>query len=154
MNRAILGSILVAVIGGFGLSQATKPNLSGTWERVAIGGAGNPGSESMMITHNEPHIYVLYRIKDDAGVRTLDLKGMTDGRLHPQEVEGQPAVFMAWWDGQSLILDIQREAGYGYTHNRRKIAVSSDSKTFSVERTQYLQDGTLRGTGTERWEKK
>lgn len=154
MNRTILASILAVASGGFGLFQAPRPNLSGTWERVAIGGAGNPGSESMMITHHEPHIYVLYRIKDDAGVRTLDLKGMIDGKLHTQEVDGQPAVLMAWWDGQSLVLDIRREAGYGYTHNRRKMAVSSDGKAFTVERTQYLQDGTVRGTGTERWEKK
>ena len=154
MKRKIIVAGLVAALVCVTFAQTTKPNLTGTWERVALGGAGNPGTESMMIAHNEPYIYILYRIKDEAGVRTLDLKGMTDGKLHPQEVDGQPAMLMVWWEGSNLILDIRREASYGYTHNRRKMTFSPDGKTITVERTQYLKEGTLRGTGTEKWEKK
>lgn len=154
MNRKIIVASLVAAIACVTFAQTTKPNLTGTWERVALGGAGNPGTESMMIAHNEPYIYILYRIKDEAGVRTLDLKGMTDGKLHPQEVDGQPALMMVWWEGPNLILDIRREASYGYTHNRRKMTFSPDGKAITVERTQYLKEGILRGTGTEKWEKK
>ena len=154
MNRKIMLTVLVAVIACVTFAQTTKLNLTGTWERLSVGGYGNPGTETMMIVHNEPYIYLLYRIKDGAGERTLDLKGMTDGKLHPQEVEGQPAMLMVWWEGSNLILDIRREASYGYTHNRRKMTFSPDGKTITVERTQYLKEGTLRGTGTEKWEKK
>ena len=108
----------------------------------------------MMIVHNEPYIYLLYRIKDGSGERTLDLKGMTDGKPHVQEIEGQPATLIAQWEGQNFILDIKRERDNGYVHNRRKMMFSPDGKVMTVERTQYSKEGTLRGTGTEKWEKK
>lgn len=154
MSANIIAGILITLLAGATVTQSTRPILTGTWERVALGGSGNPGSESMTILHNEPYVYLLYRIKDDAGVRTLDLKGMTDARLHPQEVDGQPAILTVWWEGSNLVLDIQREASYGYTHNRRKLTVSPDGKTMTAERTQFLQDGSVRGSGTEKWEKR
>ncbi|HEX4946872.1 MAG TPA: hypothetical protein VFZ34_09420 [Blastocatellia bacterium] len=154
MHRKTIVALFVTVIACVTFAQTTKPNLTGTWERVALEGSGNPGTESMLIVHNEPYFYLLYRIKDEAGARTLDLKGMTDGKMHPQEVDGQPAMLMLWWEGQHLMLDIKRQASYGYTHNRRKLTFSPDGKTFTVERSQHLQDGTLRGSGTEKWEKK
>lgn len=154
MKRKILVAMLVAAIACVGFAQATKLNLSGTWERVALGGYGNPGTETMTFFHNEPYIYLLYRIKDGAGERTLDLKGKIDGKPHAQEVEGESATLMAQWEGQNLILDIKRDRTNGYVHNRRKITFSTDGKAMTVERTQYSKEGTLRGTGTEKWEKK
>lgn len=47
MKRKILVAMLVAAIACVGFAQATKLNLSGTWERVALGGYGNPGTETM-----------------------------------------------------------------------------------------------------------
>lgn len=146
--------VFVAAIACITFAQTTKLNISGTWERVALDGYGNPGTETMMIVHNEPYIYLLYRIKDGAGERTLDLKGMIDGKPHAQEVEGQPATLMAQWEGQNFILDIKRDRSNGYVHNRRKITFSTDGKVMTVERTQYSKEGALRGSGTEKWERK
>lgn len=120
-----------------------------------MSGAGNPGKEAMTIVHTEPYLYLLYRIKDGAGERTLDLKGIIDGKSHKQETEGQPATVMAQWEGPELILDIEREASFGYSHTRRKIKISTDGKALTTERTWYTKEGALRKeTGTEKWEKK
>lgn len=157
MNRKIMFAVLtmlIAVATGVMFAQNKKLNLSGTWERVALGGYGNPGTETMMIVHHDPYIYLIYRIKDGAGERTLDLKGMIDGKPHPQEVEGQPATLLAQWEGESFILDIKRERSNGYVHNRRKITFSADGKVMTAERTQYSKEGTLRGSGSEKWERK
>ncbi len=154
MNRKVLVAIFMVAIATINFAQPTKPNLNGTWERVLVGGYGNPGTETMLFVHNEPYLYLLYRIKDGAGERTLDLKGMTDGKPHTQEIEGQPATLIAQWEGQNFILDIKRERPTGYVHNRRKITFANDGKVMTVERTQYSKEGTLLGTGTEKWEKK
>jgi hypothetical protein len=135
-------------------AQANKPNLTGTWERAAIGGSGNPGTETMTLVHHEPHLYLLYRINDRGGERTLDLKGMIDGKPHEQQIEGRPATLTAQWQGQDLVLEIKRESSLGYTHVRRKMTFSNDGKVMTTERTYYSKDGALQGTGTERWEKK
>ena len=154
MKRKIMAAVFVAAIACVAFAQTAKLNLSGTWERLSVGGYGNPGTETMMFVHNEPYLYLLYRIKDGAGERTLDLKGKVDGKPHTQEIEGQPATLTVQWEGQNFILDIKRETGTGYVHNRRKMTFSPDGKVITVERTQYSKEGTLRGTGTEKWEKK
>lgn len=154
MNRKLMAAIFMAAIVCVTSAQPAKLNLSGTWERLSAGGYVNPGTETMMFVHHEPYLYLLYRIKDAAGERTLDLKGMTDGKPHPQEIEGQPATLIAQWEGKNFILDIKRERPTGYVHNRRKITFSNDGKMMTVERTQYSKEGTLLGTGTEKWEKK
>ena len=154
MKRKVIIVGLVAAITCLAFAQTTKLNLTGTWERLAVGGYGNPGTETMMIVHNEPYLYLLYRIKDGAGERTLDLKGMIDGKPHEQKIEGQAATLIAQWEGKIFILDIKRERSNGYVHNRRKMTFSTDGKVMTVERTQYSKEGTLQGTGTEKWERK
>lgn len=157
MNRKIIFAVLAVLMVTFtvlAVAQTKKLDISGTWTRVALGGYGNPGTETMMLVHNDPYLYLIYRIKDGAGERTLDLKGMIDSKPHPQEVEGQPATLLAQWEGESFILDIKRERSIGYVHNRRKITFSADGKVMTVERTQYSKEGTLRGSGTEKWERK
>lgn len=121
MNRTSAAVLFVALAVCVAFNQTTKPNITGTWERVAMTGAGNPGAEFMTIAHTEPYFYLLYRIKDGAGERVLDLKGIIDGKPHKQETEGRPATLTAYWEGQSLILDIEREASFGYSHTRRKM---------------------------------
>lgn len=155
MYGTVISAVIVIVFACVPFAQTTKLNISGTWERVAMTGAGNPGTEVMIIVHHEPHLYLLYRIKDAAGERALGLKGITDGKPHRQELEGRAATLIAQWEGQHLILDIEREASFGYSHTRRKMMFSADSKVMTTERTWYTKEGTLRKeTGTEKWERK
>lgn len=155
MKSKIMVVLFVVTIVCLAMGQPQKPNISGTWERVAMSGAGNPGKETMTFFHDEPYLYLLYRIKDGNGERTLDFKGIIDDKPHKQETEGRPATMILRWEGQALVLDIEREASFGYSHTRRKMTVSSDGKTLVAERTWYTKEGTLRNEkGTEKWERK
>jgi hypothetical protein len=155
MNRIIIVAVFVTAIVCIAIGQPKKTNLSGTWERVAMSGAGNPGTERLTFFHDEPYLYLLYRIKDGAGERVLDLKGIIDGKPHKQETEGRPATMVAQWEGQSLVLDIEREASFGYSHTRRKMTFSTDGKVMTTERSWYSKEGTRRPeTGSEKWKKK
>ena len=154
MTRRVVTLVLAATITGIAVAQSEKPNLTGKWQRVATGGDTNAGTEVLTISHNDPYIYLLYRINDAEGERTLDLKGRIDGTPHEQEVEGRPATLIAQWKGQKLLLEIKREASFGYVHVGRVMTISNDGKVITVERTSYSKEGTEQGSGTERWEKK
>ncbi|MFN0111759.1 MAG: hypothetical protein ACKVZH_23115 [Blastocatellia bacterium] len=154
MNRKLTAVVFTVAIACLTFAQPKKLNLTGAWERVGSSGAVNTGTEKMTIVHNEPYIYLLYRVKDGAGERTLDLKGMLDGKPHTQEIEGRPATMLTQWEGANLILEIKREASFGYAHTRRKLTFSTDGKTMTAERTGYSKEGTLLGAGTEKWERK
>ncbi len=154
MNQKLAAVVFTVIIACITFAQPKKLNLTDTWERVGSSGAVNTGTEKMMIVHNEPYIYLLYRIKDEVGERTLDLKGMLDGKPHTQEIDGRPATLLTQWEGANLILEIKREASFGYAHTRRKITFSTDGKGMTVERTGYSKEGTLQSTGTEKWERK
>jgi hypothetical protein len=152
MKRRTFTAILVVAIACITFAQPKKSNLTGSWKRVNISGAGNRGTEVMTFFHDEPYIYLLYRINDFAGERAIDLKGIINGKPHKQEVEGRPATFTVQWEGQNLILEIEREASFGYAHSKRKLIFSEDGKTMTAERTDYQKDGKT-GTSTEKWEK-
>lgn len=155
MKSKIIAVLFVTILVWIVLGQPNKPNISGRWERVSMSGAGNPGTEMMTFFHDEPYLYLLYRIKDGAGERTLDFKGIIDGKPHKQETEGRSATMTLQWEGPSLILDVEREASFGYSHTRRKMTFSPDGKGMTTERTWYTKEGTLRPEkGTEKWERK
>ena len=53
------------------------------------------------------------------------------------------------------LLDVEREASFGYSYTRRKMTFSPDGKGMTTERTWYTKEGTLRPEkGTEKWERK
>lgn len=155
MKQKMIVVVFVVALACIAFGQPKKTNLTGTWERVSMSGAGNPGTETMTFFHEEPYLYLLYRIKDKAGERTLDFKGVIDGKPQTQETEGRSATVTVQWEGQHLILDIKREASFGFSHSRRKLMFSADGKAMTTERTWYTKEGTLRNErGTEKWEKK
>src|SRR5262249_33844089 len=154
MKRKIIAAALIIALACTTFAQPTKLNLTGTWERVALGESVNRGTEVMILVHHEPYIYILYRIKDARGERTLDLKGMIDGKPHAQESDGRQATLITRWEGENLILEIKRESPLGYTHVRRKIIFSNEGKVMTTERTYYSKEGKLEGQETEKWEKK
>lgn len=155
MKRIAFSIILflaIPIIACLTFAQPTKPNLTGSWKRVTISGAGNRGTEVMTFFHDEPYLYLLYRINDGLGKRALDLKGIIDGKPHTQEIDGRPATLLVQWEGPNLILEIKREASFGYAHSRRKLIFSNDGKALTAERTDYTKEGAS-GTSTEKWER-
>jgi hypothetical protein len=143
--RQILLFVAMALASSPSSSQA-RPDFSGTWKLKATS-----VSEVHIIEHKEPDIHLLMKIEDEGGKRSLDVRGKIDGKEHKQVVQGAPATFIAWWEGESLVLDLRRETPVGILHNVRKLKLSKDGKEMTTERTKYLP--TPKRTWTETWTK-
>jgi hypothetical protein len=124
-----------------------KPNFSGVWKLQST-----QITEVLKIEHQEPKIHMIYDIEDEAGKRTLDLKVMTDGKEHKQEVQGLPATLIAKWEGDALIFEIKRQAPFGPVHNRRTMKLSKD-KVITAERINFSPDSVEESRSTETWHK-
>jgi hypothetical protein len=74
----ILASVIIG-LWGVQSSPGTKPDFSGTWKLKS-----DDVSEVYTIEHREPAIRLIMRIEDGLGKRTLDMKGVIDGREHKQ----------------------------------------------------------------------
>jgi len=91
------------------------------------------------------------KIEDSLGKRTLDVKGVIDGREHKQIVDGSPTTFIAKWNDDRLIWETKRETTVGVLHNRRTMRLAKDGKVITAERTRILPEPEE--TWTEVWEK-
>jgi hypothetical protein len=125
-----------------------KANFSGVWKLQST-----QITEVLKIEHQEPKIHMIYDIEDEAGKRTLDLKVMTDGKEHKQEVQGLPAFLIAKWEGDALIFEIKRQAPFGPVHNRRTMKLSKDDKVITAERINFSPDSVEESRSTEIWHK-
>src|SRR5215472_15689725 len=113
----------------------TKPDFSGTWKLK-----NESVSEIYTIEHQEPNIRLIMKIEDGLGKRTLDVKGIIDGKEHKQIVNGSPATFVAKWNDDVLTWETKRETEYGVMHNRRTMKLSKDGKVITAERTRILPE--------------
>jgi hypothetical protein len=147
MNRILAITALTLAVSPHVLCQA-KPNFSGVWKLQS-----DQVTEILKIDHQEPNIRMIYDIEDDAGKRTLDLRVMTDGKEHKQEVQGLPATLIAKWEGDALIFEINRQAPFGPVHNRRTMKLSKDGKIITAERINFSPDAQEISRSTETWQK-
>lgn|SRR5262245_57596545 len=147
MKRTLGIAALTVAVSPLALSQG-KPDFSGMWKLQST-----QVTEVLKIEHQEPKIHMIYDIEDEAGKRTLDLKVMTDGKEHKQEVQGLPATLIAKWEGDALILEIKRQAPFGPIHNRRTMKLSKDGKVITAERINFSPDSAEESRSTETWHK-
>jgi len=147
MKRILVITALTLAVSALVLSQA-KPNFSGVWKLQST-----QVREVLKIEHQEPSIHLIYDIEDNAGKRTLDLRVMTDGKEHKQEVQGLPATLIAKWEGDALILEIKRQASFGLVHNRRTMKLSNDGKIITAERINFSPDAEEISKWTETWQR-
>jgi hypothetical protein len=134
MKRILAITILTVAISSLVLSQ-TKPNFSGTWKLRADG-----FSEVYTFEHQEPRLRVIMNIDDSLGKRTLDVKGVIDGKEHKQTLYGAPATFIAKWEGDALTWEVRRETPAGPLHNRRTMTLSKDGKVITADRIKLLPE--------------
>jgi hypothetical protein len=145
MKRILAITILTLAISSLVPSQ-TKPNFSGTWKlRVT------EISEVYTFEHQEPKLRVIMNIEDNLGKRTLDVKGVIDGKEHKQTLNGSPATFIAKWEGEALTWELRRESPVGVLHNRRTMTLSKDGKVITADRIRLLPEPEERWTET--WDK-
>ena len=148
MKRIFALMALVFISLSLSILGNAKPKFTGVWKLDP-----NLGKESMKIDHKEPNFHIIHDVDDQNGKRTIDFTVKTDGKEHKQQIQGLPAVFIAKWDGNVLMLESKRERSFGPVHIRRSLSLSKDGKTLSGQRTNYNPDGTVQFTRTENWQK-
>lgn len=145
----ILCSVIASILAISALeSSQAKPNYSGVWKLESA-----KRIEILTIDHQEPMFNLKYKIEDNLGKRSFELKANTDGKEYEQNVLGSPATFVAKWDGNNLAIELKRIASYGPVHNRRILKLSEDGQTITTEKIDYSPDAKERYRDPETWKK-
>ena len=146
LNFSLLASVFIALpllILGY-----AKPNLTGVWIMDP-----KLGKETMKIDHKGATLHIIHDVDDQNGKRTIDFTVKTDGKEYKHQIQDLPAVFIAKWEGDVLMLESKRERSFGAVHIRRWMTFSKDGKTITHKRTNYNPDGSVQFTRTEIWQK-
>src|SRR5262245_18395576 len=131
-------SIVVFILGVSILAPAqTKPDYSGVWKLKSI-----ETTEILTIEHREPTIILKYKIEDQNGSRSFEVKAQIDGKGDKQQNQGSPATFIAKWEGGDLTIELKRNATFGLVNNRRTLKLSKDGKTITTQRIDYSPEAT------------
>jgi len=144
--RPSLWTPLLACLAATCTGAGSKPNFGGTWK---LNNTVPP--EIYVVEHSDSQFRIVMFVDNDAGVRTLDVKGPIDGQPHPQTVNGSPCVFTARWEGDTLYWETRRETRDGVRHNRRFMQLSADGRVVTARRTRVMP--APQETWTETWEK-
>jgi hypothetical protein len=92
-----------------------------------------------------------YRIVDRFGARTLRLKAPLDGTPLEQTVQARHAVVAARLDSDRLVLSIERDAPFGYIHNRRSMQLTADGRRLESYRENLKRSGSPDSAWRETW---
>ena len=118
------------------LSAQARPDLSDVWK---LRSTRARYSEIWTIRQTARDIHIRMDIKDDRlGDRVMEFEAPFDGKEHKQTVIGTPASVTASWDGNSLFLEIKREARPDLLlHTRRRLQLANGGKRLASRTTQY-----------------
>ena len=146
LNFSLMATIFVAL--SLLVLGKTTFNLTGVWVMDP-----KLGKETWKIEHKGNTLHIVHDVDDQNGKRTIDFTVKTDGKEYKHQIQGLPAVFIAKWEGDVLVLESKRERSFGPSHIRRWMTFSKDGKTTTHKRTNYNPDGTEQFTRTEIWQK-
>jgi hypothetical protein len=128
------------------LEAQTKLNVSGTWKMNAEKSKferGGPKAITIKFDQQGSALNESLSIMSDQGERTESFTYTLDGKESLQRVEGEQIKATAAWDGPSLILEFKNDEGFSF---RRKVTVSADGKTMTIDVKQSGPNGTINDT--------
>jgi hypothetical protein len=117
------------------LAQA-RPDLSGVWK---LRSTRARYSEIWTVKQTDRDIRIRMDITDDQlGDRVLDFEAPLDGKEHKQTVIGTPANVTAACEGDTLLLEIKRQAGPGILlDTKRRMRLVGEGQRLESHTTQY-----------------
>src|SRR5271157_4011698 len=120
------------------LAAQSKPNFTGIWKLLD----GAP-PQAMIVVQNEAGLRVSQFIGDRLGM----VGGPIDGQPHAQTLDGHPCDFLARWEGDALLVEIDSP---GQVHVRRLMRLSPSRTSISVECTRIApQPASI----SEKWQR-
>ncbi|HJZ67498.1 MAG TPA: hypothetical protein VKF81_05080 [Blastocatellia bacterium] len=124
----------------------TKPNVSGTWKMNAERSRferGGPKAITIKLDQQGSTLNESLTLTNDQGERTESFTYTLDGKESVLRIEGEQIKATAVWDGASLVLEFKNDEGLSF---RRKITVSADGKTMTIDVKQSNPNGTTNDT--------
>jgi hypothetical protein len=124
----------------------SKTNVSGTWKMNAEKSKfekGGPKAITIKFDQQESTLKESITIANDRGEETHNLTYTLDGKETAQQLEGMSIKASAKWEGEALLLEFKNDDGFSF---RRKITVSADGKTMTMDVKQASPDGTTSDT--------
>ena len=123
-----------------------KPNVSGTWRMNAEKSKFQQGGPKAIVIKFDQQGSTLKEsitITGEQGERTESFTYTLDGKEGTQQIEGEQIKSTAAWDAESLVLEFKNDEGMSF---RRKITVSGDGKTMTIDVKQSSPNGTINDT--------
>jgi hypothetical protein len=134
--------VLPALLSASLVAAQSKPNVSGTWKMNAEKSKfekGGPKAITIKFDQKESTLSESLMLTNDRGEQTLNLTYTLDGKESPQQLEGRPIKATAKWEGSFLIIEFKNDDGFNFL---RKISVSDDGKTMTIDVKQSSPNGT------------
>ena len=139
--------LLVLFIATAPLAAAqNKANVSGTWKmnkEKSKFERGGPQAITIKFDQQATSLRESLTVTNDGGDRTVDVTYTLDGKESPQQFGGQEIKASAKWEGEALVLEFKNSEGFSFL---RKITLSSDGKTMTINVTQTNSNGSANDT--------
>lgn len=148
LRKAVFFPVLALSIFSLGLfvEAQNKPNLSGTWKMNAQKSKfeqGGPKGITIKLDHQKSTLQESLTLTDDQREQTANFTYTLDGKESVQQLDGEPIKTTAKWEGESLIVAFKNDRGFTFI---RKITVSADGKTMTIDAKQSTRDGSVNDT--------
>lgn len=158
MDRRNFLIAVAALLAGMPPSgRAAAPaavDFAGTW-RLAMASDGKRSrsdlDEQLELRVVEDLLQIEYRIADRFGTRQFSLRAPLDGTPLEQRAQSRRAVVTARMAGERLVLEIERDAPFGYIRNRRTMQLAKDRSRIDAWRENFKQSGTEHSAWQETW---
>ena len=136
-------SLLSLVLG---VAAQSKTNVSGAWKMNVEKSKferGGPKNISIKFDQQGSTLRESLTLTDDRGERTLDFIYTLDGKESTQQLEGRDIKTTARWEADALVIEFKNAEGFNFL---RKITVSGDGKTMTIDVKQASPNGSANDT--------
>jgi hypothetical protein len=123
-------------------ATSTKPNFTGTWKMNPAKSKferGGPDAITIKLDHKDNNLSEAVTISNSGNERTMEGKYITDGKESEVQMGGDTAKATVKWEGDALVIEWKAVEGRFF---RRKLMLSTDGKTLTLNVTQSQGDGS------------
>lgn len=124
------------------VAAQSKPNVTGTWKMNAEKSKferGGPSAITVKFDQQESTLRETLTLTNQRGEQAHNFSYTLDGKESLQQLEGREIKTTAKWDGASLLIEFKNDEGFNFS---RKITVSSDGKTMTMDVKQSTSNGS------------
>jgi hypothetical protein len=122
-------------VGRYVLAQQVKPNLTGKWKinlsKSKLAPQHGPGIDRYKIKHSEPRVEMDHLFNSGGETYSYVIAGKK--RIVNTSLQDGPTRARAYWDGDTLVIEKQREIGsVGVSEWIDRYTLSQDGKSLVV----------------------